>query len=69
MLLMLHLNKIFIFFNNEGISKNKGIITILPDSIQTLPIITNLQIKSSTFLLGIYNQGLLQSYNGNEIFI
>jgi hypothetical protein len=53
--------------NNEGISKTKGIISILPDPIQLNPIINNIQIKSSTFLMGKYNQGLFQSYNGNNI--
>jgi hypothetical protein len=54
--------------NNEGISKNKGVISILPDPVQSLPIITNLQITSSTFLIGKFNQGVLQSYNGNNIY-
>jgi hypothetical protein len=53
--------------NNEGISKNKGVISILPDPIQLIPIITNVQITSSTFLIGKYNQGVLQSYNGDNI--
>ena len=53
--------------NNEGISKTKGVITILPDPIQSLPIITNIRITSSTFLLGKSNPGVLQSYNGNNI--
>jgi hypothetical protein len=52
--------------NNEGISKNKGVITILPDPIQFILIIANVQIRSSTFLIGIFNQGLIQSYNENN---
>jgi hypothetical protein len=58
---------IFIY-NNEGISKNKGVIAILPDPVQLIPIIKNVQITSSTFFIGKYNpQGVLQSYNGNNI--
>jgi hypothetical protein len=53
--------------NNEGISKNKGVISILPDPIQLTSIIKNIQITSSTFFIGKYNQGLLQSYNGDNI--
>ncbi|CAF1463224.1 unnamed protein product [Rotaria sordida] len=38
--------------NNEGLA---------------LPTIKNVQITSSTFLIGNYNQGVIQSYNGNNI--
>ena len=53
--------------NNEGISKAKGVIAILPDPIQSIPIITNVHITSSTFFLGMYNPGVVQSYNGHDI--
>jgi hypothetical protein len=53
--------------NNEGIANEKGIITILPDPIQLIPVITNVQISSSTFFTGTYSQALIQSYNGDTI--
>jgi hypothetical protein len=53
--------------NNEGIAQQEGVITILPDPTQLVPIVTNVQITSSTFLVGDYNQGIIQSYNGNDI--
>ncbi len=48
--------------NNEGISKNKEVVTILPDPIQFIPIIANVQIILSTFFIGKFNQGLIQSF-------
>lgn len=57
------LNENLFIYNNEDISKNKGIISILPDPIQLIPIIKNIIIKSSTFLIGKFNEGLLQCYN------
>jgi hypothetical protein len=53
--------------NNEGIAQEEGVITILPDPIELVPIITNVQIISSTFLIGSYNQGVIQSDNGDNI--
>jgi hypothetical protein len=53
--------------NNEGIAQAKGMITILPDPIQLIPVITNVEISSSTFLMGTYNQAMIQSYNGDNI--
>jgi hypothetical protein len=53
--------------NNEGIAQQEGIITFLPDPIQLIPVITNVEISSSTFLMGIYNQAMIQSYNGDNI--
>jgi hypothetical protein len=53
--------------NNEGIANEKGMITILPDPIQIIPVITNVQISSSTFLPGTYSQAIIQAYNGQNI--
>jgi hypothetical protein len=53
--------------NNEGIAQQEGIITMLPDPTQLVPIVTNVQITSSTFLVGNYSQGIIQSYNGNNV--
>ena len=55
--------------NNEGIAQEKGIITILPDPIQLVPVINDIRIESSTFYFGMYSQGLLQSDNANNVFI
>jgi hypothetical protein len=40
---------------------------MLPDPTQLVPIVTNVQITSSTFLVGNYSQGIIQSYNGNNV--
>ena len=53
--------------NNEGIAQEKGIITVLPDPIQTLPVIDDIRIDSSTFHIGVHSQGLLQSNNINNL--
>jgi hypothetical protein len=53
--------------NNEGIAKQEGVITILPDPTQIIPVVTNVEIASSTFVVGDNNQGIIQSYNGNNI--
>ena len=55
--------------NNEGIAQEKGIITILPDPLQLVPVINDIRIESSTFFFGMNSQGLLQSDNANNLFI
>ena len=55
--------------NNEGLTQEKGIITILPDPPQLVPIFNDIRIESSTFYFGTYSQGLLQSDNINNLFI
>jgi hypothetical protein len=55
--------------NNEGPAQEKGIITILPDPPQLIPVFNDLRIESSTFYLGNYSQKLLQSDNVNNLFI
>jgi hypothetical protein len=54
---------------NEGITQESGIITILPDPTQLVPVIYDIQIESSTFLTGTYSQGILQSTNGVNVSI
>jgi hypothetical protein len=54
---------------NEGISQNKGMITILPDPVQLVSVIDDIRIESSTFIFGNYSQGLLQCNNANNLFI
>ena len=55
--------------NNEGIAQAEGIVTILPDPIQLVPVFNDLRIESSTFYFGNYSQGLLQSYNTYNLFL
>jgi hypothetical protein len=55
--------------NNEGLTREKGIITILPDPPQLVPVFNDFRIESSTFYLGMDSQGLLQSDNVNNLFI
>ncbi|CAF3647645.1 unnamed protein product [Rotaria socialis] len=55
--------------NNEGIAQEKGIITILPDPLQLVPVINDIRIESSTFYFGIYSQALLQCDNTNLLLI
>ncbi|CAF4000745.1 unnamed protein product [Rotaria sp. Silwood2] len=49
--------------------EGKGIITILPDSPQLVPVINDIRIESSTFYFGIHSQELLQCDNTNKLFI
>ncbi len=62
------INNIYIE-NNEGVAQEEGIITVLPYPIQLVPVINDIRIESSTFYLGTYSQGLVQSDNANNIFI
>ena len=55
--------------NNEGIAQENGIITILPDPIQLIPVFNDLRIESSTFYFGNYSQGLLHCDNANNLFL
>ena len=54
---------------NEGISQHGGIITFLPDPVQTIPVIEDVRIESSTFYFGNYSQGLIQGNNINNVYI
>ena len=62
------INNLFIN-NNEGLTQEKGIITILPVPVQLLPVINDIRIESSTFYFGKFSQDLLQSDNANNVFI
>ena len=55
--------------NNEGVAQEKGIISILPDPPQLVPVHSDLRIESSTFYFGTYSQALVQSDNMNNLFI
>ena len=54
---------------NEGISQHKGIITFLPDPVQTNPVIEDIRIESSTFYFGNFSQGLIQGNNVNNVLL
>ena len=55
--------------NNEGLAGEKGIITILPDPIQLVPVFDDIRIESSTFYFGNYSRTLLQTDNVNNLFL
>lgn len=61
-------NNLFIHCN-EGIGQEEGLITILPDPTQTIPVIEDIRIESSTFYFGNYSRSLLQSYNVNNLHL
>jgi hypothetical protein len=54
---------------NEGIAQELGVITLLPDPIQLIPVLSDIEIKDSTFLMGQYSQGIIQLYNGQQVTI
>ncbi len=54
---------------NEGIAQQNGIIAFLPDPVQLVPVIYNVQITSSTFLNGQYSQHPIQCTNGGGVSI
>ncbi len=55
--------------NNEGIAQEKAVISILPFPIQSVSVINDIRIESSTFYLGNYSKDFLQSDNANNVFI
>ena len=54
---------------NEGIVRQKGIITILPHPVQFIPVIEDIRIESSTFYFRNYSQGFIQANNANNVYI
>jgi hypothetical protein len=52
---------------NEGIAHHKGVVLFLSDPIQLAPIVSDVRITSSTFLMGTYSQGVLQIDNGANV--
>ncbi|CAF1356110.1 unnamed protein product [Rotaria sp. Silwood1] len=55
--------------NQGGIAQEKGVISFLPDPVQLVPVISNVQVKSSTFLNGPYSQNMIQCANGGGVSI
>ncbi|CAF0969010.1 unnamed protein product, partial [Adineta ricciae] len=54
---------------NEGIGQQQGFITILPEPTQLIPVINDIRIESSTFYFGNFSRALMQSNNGNNVYI
>lgn len=54
---------------NEGIVRNYGVITMVPDPIQVVLVMYNIQIKSSTFLMGQHSGSMIQSANCKDVSI
>jgi hypothetical protein len=54
---------------NEGIAQEKGVISFSPSPRQLVPIIFDVIIESSTFLFGLYSEGLIQGNNGANVSI
>ncbi len=54
---------------NEGIGQEQGLITILPDPIQLVPVIDDIRIESSTFYFGNFSRGLLQLNNAGNLHL
>jgi hypothetical protein len=52
---------------NEGIGQQQGLLAIVPDPIQLVPVINDILIQSSTFYFGIYSEALLESFNVNNL--
>jgi hypothetical protein len=52
---------------NEGIAHHNGTILFLSDPIQLVPIVSDVRITSSTFLMGSYSRGILQIDNGANV--
>jgi hypothetical protein len=54
---------------NEGIAQHAGFIIVLPVPTQLVPVVHDVNITSSSFYFGEYSQGLIQSFNAENIFI
>jgi hypothetical protein len=54
---------------NEGIVRQKGVITVLPHPAQLIPVIEDIRIESSTFYFRNFSQGFFQGTNANNVYI
>ena len=54
---------------NEGIVRHYGVITMMPEPIQVVSVMYNIQIKSSTFLMGQYSGSMIQCANCKDVSI
>ncbi|CAF1090618.1 unnamed protein product, partial [Didymodactylos carnosus] len=48
---------------NEGLYQEEGVIAFLPDPVQLVPVMYNVQVISSTVLNGQYSGGMIQCTN------
>jgi hypothetical protein len=54
---------------NEGVTQEKGMIALLPYPVQLAPVMSQIQIMSSTFILGQYSVNVLQCANADDVLI
>ncbi|CAF1144932.1 unnamed protein product [Rotaria sp. Silwood1] len=54
---------------NQGIAKQKGVISFAPLPRQLVPVFSDVIVESSTFLFGVYGQGLIQGNNAANVSI
>ena len=54
---------------NQGLYQTGGVISLLPYPVQTIPVISNIQVSSSTFISVGYNASVLQVTNGANVVL
>jgi hypothetical protein len=54
---------------NEGIAREKGVIAFLPYPVQLVPVLYNVQVKSSAFFNGEYSGNMIQCADGENVSI
>lgn len=52
---------------NEGIAQQSGVIALLPDPVQTVPVLHEITVSHSTFYQGQYSRALIEVVNGGFI--
>lgn len=52
---------------NQGIAKQNGVILFLSDPVQLVPVVSDVQITASTFIMGPFSDGILQVDNGENV--
>lgn len=52
---------------NQGIAKQNGVVLFLSDPVQLMPVVSDVQILSSTFIMGPFSDGILQVDNGANV--
>ena len=54
---------------NEGVTQEKGMIAMVPYPVQLLPVMFDIQIKSSTFIYGPFSKSAIQCTNVDGVSI
>jgi hypothetical protein len=54
---------------NEGLANEKGMIALTPYPVQLVPVLFQIQIKSSTFINGQYSGNVIQCANAGDVLI